>query len=282
VRVLVVGSLPPPECARTEALRTEVIGLLAEGHTVEVVAPDAVAVAHRYMTTAGIPGCVRLATMVSGFDSVVLQLQPGLPVRVGAGRWERDLSLVALSFALRRGRKVVIRLENLADLSADPGGRAALLVWRRAERIVFGDEDQQAAFVAALGRPVERLVMGSSRTHGAQEVDADDSGWGDGANASTESILELVRKRAARERRALPESESTHFAGWDRLARPGIALTDLDSDLWSSTAVPRTPGNLARAVLATADRRPLFRPAVRAARVAYRSAAAVFRQGQSG
>jgi hypothetical protein len=95
MRVLVVGSLPPPERARAEALRTEVVSLLAEGHMVEIVAPDPVATAHRYMTTPGIPGCVRLATMLSGFDSVVVQLQPGLPVRARAGRCERALSLVA-------------------------------------------------------------------------------------------------------------------------------------------------------------------------------------------
>jgi hypothetical protein len=120
VRVLVVGSLPPPESARAQALLAEVVGLLAAGNTVEVAAPDPVATAHRYITVGGVPGCLRLWTMVAGFDSVVVQLQPGLPVRQRAGRLERELSLVALSLVLRRGRHVVLRLERLEDL---PGGR---------------------------------------------------------------------------------------------------------------------------------------------------------------
>ncbi len=272
LRVLVVGSLPPPESARAEALRTEVVGLLAEGHAVEVVAPDPVATAHRYVTTAGIPGCIRLSTMVSGFDSVVVQLQPGLPVRARAGRWERALSLVAFSFALRRGRQVEIRLERLDDLPGGPSGRAALLLWRSAERIVVGGEDQRAAFATAVGRPGERLVVSA---HDAHEVDADDGGWGEGTDASAENVLELVRKRAARERRELTATEPAHFAGWDRLATPGIAMTELDSPVPGAPQAQHKLGDLARLVLAAADRRPLLQPAAMAARIAYRSVSSV-------
>ncbi len=278
MRVLVVGSLPPPERARAEALRTEVVSLLAEGHMVEIVAPDPVATAHRYMTTPGIPGCVRLATMLSGFDSVVVQLQPGLPVRARAGRCERALSLVAFSFALRCGRQVVIRLERLDDLPGGPSGRAALLLWRSAERIVVGGEDQRAAFVTAVGRPGERLVVCS---HDAREVDADDGGWGEGTDASTENVLELVRMRAARERRELTATEPAHFAGWDRLATPGIAMTELDSPVLGLPEAQSKLGDLARSVLAAADRRPLLQPAAMAARVAYRSISSVLGRDRS-
>ena len=74
--------------------------------------------------------------MVSGFDSVVVQLQPGLPVRARARRFERSLSLLVFSLVLRRARRVVIRLERLEDLPGGPGGQAAMRVWRAAERIV--------------------------------------------------------------------------------------------------------------------------------------------------
>ena len=245
MRVLVVGSLPPPESTRAEALREEVVGLLAEGHTVEVVASDPVATAHRYMTTGGIPGCVRLATMVPGFDSVVVQLHPGLPVRERAGRLERELSLVALSLALRRARRVVLRLERLDDLPGGPGGRAALLLWHSAERIVVGGDDQRAGFVAAVGRPEESLVIGLAREHGVHEVDADDGGWGEGTDVS------------------------------------GTTLTELDSAASQSPQAPRKPGDFARSALAVADRRPLLRPAVRAVRVGYWSAKAVLRPDRS-
>ncbi len=280
MKILVVGSLPPPECARAEALRAEVVWLLSEGHTVEVVAPDPVATAHRYMTTGGIAGCLRLATMVSGFDSVVVQLRPGLPVRERAGRLERALSLVALSFAVRRGRQVAIRLERPDDLPGGPGGRAALLLWRSAERIVVGGDDQRAAFVAAVGGPAEHMIIGSAREHGGHGGDADDGGWGEGTEVSAASVLELVRKRAARERRELAAPGSAHLPGWDMLAAPGIVVAEQDSSMWKSPQQPRRPGDFARSVLAVADRRPMLRPAVRAVRVTYRSAKAVLGQNR--
>ncbi len=271
MRVLVVGSLPPPESARAGALRTEVVGLLAEGHTVEVVAPDPVATAHRYISASGIPACVRLWTMVSGFDSVVVQLQPGLPVRERAGRLERELSLVALSLVLRRGRHVVVRLESLDDLPGGPAGRGALLLWRSADRIVVGSDAERAALVAAVGAPLESAVTGSRPEHGAPAARADDGGWGEGSDISAENVLELVRMRAARERQELA-GESAHLPGWERLPATGVASAELDLAQSRAPERPRTPGDIARSVLAVADRRPVLRPVVRAIRVAYRSA----------
>jgi hypothetical protein len=273
MKVLVVGSLPPPERPRAEALRAEVAGLLAEGHTVEVVASDPVATAHRYLSATGIPGCLQLATMVAGFDSIVVQLQAGLPVRVRASRLERSLSLLAFSFALRRARHVVIRLESLEDLPGGPSGRAALALWRRSERIVIGDEDQRSEFLAAVGRRADRLVVSSAPV---AETGTEDGGWGERPDASVEDILELVRNRAARERRALSSSDSAHFPGWDRLAVPGIAMTESDIALLGPEG-QRKPTDLARRALAVADRRPALRPFVRGIRIARRSVYSVLR-----
>ena len=130
MRVLVVGSLPPPEGERAKALRSEVVRLLAEGHSVEVVAPNPAAAAHRYLLPVGLAGCLRLATMVGRYDAVVVQVEPGLPARPQAGRLEQAASLAAFSLALRHGRDVVLRLERVLDLPGGPGGRAALRVWR--------------------------------------------------------------------------------------------------------------------------------------------------------
>ena len=271
MRVLVVGSLPPPESARAGALLTEVVGLLAQGHTVEVVAPDPVATAHRYISASGIPACARLWTMVSGFDSVVIQLQPGLPVRERAGRLERELALVVLSLVLRRGRHVVIRLESLADLPGGPAGRGALLLWRSADRIIVGSDAERAALVAAVGAPAEGAVTGSRPVHGVSAAPLDDGGWGEGSGVSAEDVLELVRTRAARERQELA-GESAHLPGWERLPATGIASAELDLAQSRSEERPRTPGDVARSVLAVADRRPVLRPVVRALRFGYRSA----------
>ena len=97
--------------------------------------------------------------MVGGYDAVVVQVEPGLPVRARAGRLERALSWLAFSFALRRAHDVVIRLEREADLPGGPGGRAALQAWRSADRIVVGGEDQRSGFLLAMGTAGDRSVV---------------------------------------------------------------------------------------------------------------------------
>ena len=152
MKVLVVGSLPPPERARSEKLRGAVARLLADGHTVEVVAAEPVGPAHRYLGAGGLPGGLQLLGIVPRFDSVVVQLQPGLPVRARARGFERALSIGVFALVLGRVREVELRLETLDDIPGGPGGPGFNRVWRRAERIVLGDDEQLAKFVAALGR----------------------------------------------------------------------------------------------------------------------------------
>jgi hypothetical protein len=267
--VLVIGSLPPPQRTRSLALRAEVVSLLAAGDTVEVVAPDPVATAHRYLAAGGIPGCLQLARTVSGFDSVVVQLQSGLPVRARAKPFERTLSLLVFSLVLRRARRVVVRLERLEDLPGGPAGQAAMRVWRAAERIELGDEEQLARFVAELGRRADRLSLSSRPALATRD---EEGTWADGSEASLADVLELIRSRAARERRALAPSDAAHVAGWDRLATPGIAMTDSDAALLGPPEAPRKPADLARKALAAADRRPSLWRAARFARLARRGA----------
>ncbi len=266
---------PAGSWARAEALREEVVGCSPRGtrsrssRWIRSRQPTAT------WPRGGIPGCMRLATMVPGFDSVIVQVQPGLPVRERAGQLERELSLVALSFALRRARHVVIRLECPDDLPGGPGGRAALRLWHSAERIVVGGDDRTSGLcVCARQHRRSHWLLILLVEHAADTVDADDGGWDEGADVAAENVLELVRKRAARERRELAASGSARFAGWDRLAVSGIALTELDSNGSEAPEAPRGLGDRARSVLAFADRQQLLRPGVRAVRVGYRIAKA--------
>jgi hypothetical protein len=248
------------------------------GHTVEVVAPDPVATAHRYLSVSGLPGCIQLLWMVSGFDSVIVQLQAGLPVRARAGRFERAVSLFVFSLVLRRGHQVVIRLQSAQDLPGGPAGSAAFRVWRRAERIVLGDEAELALFLSAVGRRAERLEVTACI---ASPDDEDGGGWGEGVDPSIEDVLAQVRKRAARERRALASSEVPHVSGWDQLPSPGLAMTEADAAALGPGEAPRKPADLARRALAAADRRPSLWRFARAARLARRGAYAVLRPDRS-
>jgi hypothetical protein len=217
-------------------------------------------------------GCIQLAGIVGGFDSVLVQLQPGLPVKEGASWWVRILCLRAFSFALRRGHHVVIRLEDLDDLPGGATDRAALRMWRSAEQIVVGGEELREAVATAVGQAGADLVV-SFAPDPADDIDR--GGWGDGASTSAETVLELVRDRAAMERREASPTAAAHFAGWERLAIPGSASTELGSTMLRSPRARRTLGDLARLVLASADRRPLLRPLVAFARFTYHRARAI-------
>ena len=215
--------------------------------------------------------------MVERYDSVVVQLEPGLPVRSRAGRLERRLSLLAFSFALRRGHDVVIRLESPTDLPGGPEGGEALRVWRSAGRIILASDQQRADFVAAVGSPGESLPVSSLGDGEVDDGAGYDGGWGEGAEASAENVLELVRIRAAHERRQLADSDSVHVGGWDRLPAPGLAIIAGDSvEDWAVQARRRV-ARLARSALWNADGRPMLRPAATAVRAVRRVACAVVR-----
>lgn len=278
MRVLVVGSLPPPESARSLSLRSAVVALAAAGHSVEVVAPDPVATAHRYLVMTGIPGCIQLATLTKGFDSVLVQVQPGLPVRARAGRLERELSLRAFGLALRRAAHVVVRIEDPSDLPGGASGHAASLAWRCCERIELATEQLQQQFVAEAGQKVAPLVSCSG---GAGVVDQLEDGWGEADELSREDVLGMVRSRSARERADLVGRGQAHLAGWDYIARPGIAIDQRDMVVAAPGAISTRPGDMARRLLALADRRPKLRYVARGARLARRAVLLVLRPDRS-
>ena len=128
----------------------------------------------------------------------------------------------------------------------------------------------------AAGEIADRVVVSPAA---AGDPGLDDGGWGEGADASAENVLELVRRRAARERRAVAGPAPARILGWDRLPAPGIAMAELDASL-PQPAPARGLGGLARSALAVADRTPL-RPVAMAARTARRQAYAVLRPDRS-
>ena len=150
MRILVAGSLPPPAHGHRAALLEEVAQLRAGGHAVEVLSLDPLAAAHRYMRAPGLPAALEVALAGRRFDSVVVQLEPGLPVRTGALRAERAAALLALAAALRRLPEVTLRWDRPDDLPGGPGGRAGRALWGTASRIDLGpavDADQLAALL---------------------------------------------------------------------------------------------------------------------------------------
>ena len=173
MRVLVVGSLPPPVTDRSRGLLAEVIRRRAEGAAVEVLSPTDYSVAHSYLEMPGPASAVEIALAARGADMVIVQLQPGFPFDEGAGRAGRAVGLGVLTTALRSVRgEVTVRLHSIHDLPHGVGGRAAEALWAVASHIDVGDEETLSRLVALVGdaggrtasdRPSPRPRCGAQR-----------------------------------------------------------------------------------------------------------------------
>ncbi len=272
MRVLAAGSTPPPEGARQGSFLAEVLALRQEGAEVEVLALDPLASAHRYLAGPGLTCALEVALAARRCDRVIVQLEPGLPVRGRAGRIERAICLLALSAALGAGPPATIRLTGLDDLPGGFGGRAARRLWKVATRIEVGDESVAAALSGEMSELADRLVVQGAGPAGPAPGAAVE-GWAEKGPVSACEAMAVVRRRAAAERLALagrgmlpgPGSDGrTRVPQWEWLPCPGAGVPDLGA------LGPRPPRSspsrrAALAVLAAAERREVTRAVARLA-----------------
>lgn len=296
MKVLVVGSVPPPICGHRKALLAEVLRLANQGHDVEIVSLDPLSVAHRYVARSGVPAALEVASLARKADLVVLQIEPGLPVRHGAGRGERLVALLLLAAGLRLARDVTLRLQHADDLNGGPGGRAAIQLWKAADHIEVGDEALRTDLAAVLGPLCSRVSVmpapsasGENRNVGLHAVAPD--GWAGGATTTASQVQAVTRARAAAERQTLAANGRLSVRGggsvripqWQWLPTPGAGVPDLwqvhgeaarpvpASARPEAKARRSSPSRSTRlavtALLAAADRRRLTAPVARLARV---------------
>ncbi|MGC9961642.1 MAG: hypothetical protein ABSE47_07030 [Acidimicrobiales bacterium] len=295
MKVLVVGSVPPPLTGRRQSLLAEVLRLRREGHEVQIVGLDPLSAAHRYLSAPGIPAATEVGLLARKADAVVLQIEPGLPVRLTAGRLERAAALLVLSKALSRKANVTLRVEHLDDLPGGPGGRAGMQLWAGASRIEVGDDETLQQMLGILGPHAERVSLMvrsdlATESEGGPTIVRD--GWGEGADTTAGQVQAVVRARAAEERQALAvrglllagEQPRPRVPQWQWLPTPGAGVPDLGpirlehGRYRARGRQPRPRRSLLQKVsvrraatwaLASAERRPLTRPAAHLARTAY-------------
>ncbi|MGO8875414.1 MAG: hypothetical protein ACLQNG_06580 [Acidimicrobiales bacterium] len=297
MKILVVGSLPPPHAGHRRSLLAEVLRLRQEGHEVQIVSLDPLSVAHRYLAAPGVAAAFEVGLLGRRCDGVLVQIEPGLPVRRAAGRAERSVALMTLGAALRKRRDVTVRLQHLDDLPGGLGGRAAMKLWMAAGRVEVGDEATRAALADALGPlagrvsflPADDLLEEPSLAHTAGGGE-----WGEGADTTAAAVQGVVRARAAGERRSLAGRGRLPAAGtlttprvpqWEWLPAEGLGVPDL-GPIRSARSRPRraerrtdrppqslaaklSPRRAAAWVLASAERRAVTRPVAHLARLAY-------------
>jgi hypothetical protein len=290
VRILVVGSVPPPAGAHRSSLLAHVLRLRGDDQEVEILSLDPLAAAHRYLAGRGLVAVGEIGLLARRYEALVVQLEPGLPVRLSAGRSERTAALFALAAILRRCPDVTLRLDEQEDLPGGLGGRAALAMWQAAGRIEVGDETTRASLAGLLGSLGARVHVAAAGAGSLEPLAAPDpEGWGDGADATASHVLGIVRARAAAERASLARrtqlpaghEPEARVPQWQWLPEPGAGVPDLGplikspsdgrgrSRFTRPTPWPAlSPRGAATSLLAAAERRPSTRPAAHLARLA--------------
>lgn len=286
MKILAIGSVPPPRTGHQQSLLDAVLGLRAEGHEVRVMSPDPLSAAHGFLIGSGLPGAAEAGLLARRAEAVVIQIERGFPVRPTAGRLERSLALLTLAAMLRGHGDVTLRLHHLDDLPGGPGGRPALELWKTARRIEVGD----AVIAERLGRLLPELsgrltVVARREPPAAISAHAEAGGecWGAGADITADQVQALVRQRAAQargvlatRRHACQSTPQARVPLWEWLPAPGAGVPELGpqrrdrhgADGESTTTRRRSARQLGSAALAAAERRPLTRPAAQLTRVA--------------
>lgn len=198
MRILVVGTVPPPGGEAARALALEAMRLADEGHDVEVLSPDVRASAHYHARLEGFFLPFRLAAASRRFDAVLLRLQPSLPFRPATHRLERALLGAALSWAVRGFVDVTVWSDSPMPVPGGPGGRTVVGLWQKASQIVVGSEEDRLQLLAVPGIGPERVRVAVATPPSEDEPI---EGWPSGGADARGEILDLVRARAVGTRR---------------------------------------------------------------------------------
>jgi len=199
VRVLVVGSYPPP--AHGEAYRTvaTVHRLGARGDAVDVLSRRGSAAQLRG-PIAGPAGAFNLWWQGRRYDAVVVHVESGAPLRVSHGRWarvDRVVDCLSWGLALRLVRDVTLVVPDPDVVPRSVGGRSGRFLWTAADHLMVASERGRRRLVDEGGASEDRVELPPVVDAPAR---AADDGWTDVADAA--DVMERVQRRAAEDRRA--------------------------------------------------------------------------------
>jgi hypothetical protein len=199
VRVLVVGSYPPP--AHGEANRTvaTVHRLGARGDDVEVLSRVGSAAQFRG-PIAGPAGALLVWWRGRRYDEVLVQVESGTPLRVSHGRRarvDRVVDCLAWGLALRGVRSATMVVADTDVVPRSVGGRSGRFLWTAADHLVAGNERGRRRLIDEGGAAEDRVELPATAATPSRPAD---DGWDDVTDAA--AVMERVRQRAAEDRRA--------------------------------------------------------------------------------
>ena len=199
MRVLVIGSYPPP--AHGEANRTvaTVHRLGAQGDDVEVLSRRGSAAQLRGQISGPI-GALLVWWHGRRYDAVVVQIESGAPLRVSHGRRarvDRLVDCVSWGLALRAVRSVTMVVPDTDVVPRSVGGRSGRFLWTAADHLLVSNERGRRRLVDEGGAPEARIELPAVAATPSRTAD---DGWADVSDAA--AVMELVQRRAAEDRRA--------------------------------------------------------------------------------
>ncbi len=199
MRVLVIGSYPPP--AHGEANRTvaTVHRLGAQGDDVEVLSRRGSAAQLRGQISGPI-GALLVWWHGRRYDAVVVQIESGAPLRVSHGRRarvDRLVDCVSWGLALRAVRSVTMVVPDTDVVPRSVGGRSGRFLWTAADHLLVSNERGRRRLVDEGGAPEARIELPAVAATPSRTAD---DGWADVSDAA--AVMERVQRRAAEDRRA--------------------------------------------------------------------------------
>ncbi len=199
MRVLVVGSYPPPAHGESHRTVATVHRLGAQGDDVEVLSRRGSASQLRG-SISGPAGAFLTWWHGRRYDAVVVQVESGAPLRLSHGRRariDRVVDCLCWGLALRAVRDVTLVVPDTDVVPRSVGGRSGRFLWTAADHLLVASERGRRRLVDEGGAPEERVELPeiAERAHRPS-----DSGWADVTDAA--AVMERVQQRAAEDRRA--------------------------------------------------------------------------------
>jgi len=200
VRVLVVGSYPPPAHGESHRTVATVHRLGAHGDDVHVLSRRGSAAQLRG-EIAGPLGALQTWWRGRGYDAVVVQVESGSPLRVSHGRRariDRAVDCLAWGLALRLLHDVTLVVPDTDVVPRSIGGRTGRFLWTAVDRRLVTSEHGRRRLVEEGGASEARVEIPAAAA--IVERAADDDGW-DGLTDAA-AVMERIKTRAAEDRKA--------------------------------------------------------------------------------
>lgn len=149
MRWVIVGPFAPERGDGPDAAVAAAAARLRAGDDVLTVAPRPSA-AHLHQPLVGRSGWRRLAQLLEPGDGLWVRLEPGVLFTRTPGRVEALVERAGFRWAVRRCRRVVV---DVGDVALLPGGRAGALAFAAIDELVAHSEADRQALLAAGARP---------------------------------------------------------------------------------------------------------------------------------